>query len=88
MYRLGHYIECMKESAQLLMQKVVKDVKSTASYSTNGEVSLAHDNDKQGAHFITFYLWIMTDARHDSTTNKVAACLAGYMFDSCHIICN
>ena len=87
-YRLGHYVECMKESAQLLMQKVVKDAKSTASYSTNGEVSLAHDNDKQGIYFITFYLRIMTDARHDSTANtfhSTVACVSRRLHVLIHV---
>ena len=37
-YKSNHYMDCVKECAQLSMQRAVDSVKSTPEYTTNGEV--------------------------------------------------
>ena len=74
-------MDCVRECAELSMQRAVDSVKSTPEYTAKGEVPvwnwplcvIATQN-------LFFPQWVMTDARHDSTANayhSTVVCLSG-----------
>ena len=42
-YKVGQYIECVRECAEILMQRAVDNAKSTAAYTVTGEVLYCYD---------------------------------------------
>ena len=42
-YKVGQYIECVRECAESSMQRAVDNAKSTAAYTVTGEVMYCYD---------------------------------------------
>ena len=50
-YKSKHYMDCVRECAELSMQKAVDSVKSTPEYTANGEeMAVVHDLELISPH--------------------------------------
>ena len=81
-YKSGGYLEAVNTCAKLSMMKAITEVKALPNYAASGEVRTMY------VHILTLLQingkysqqWVITDARHDSTSNAfhtTVPCLSG-----------
>ena len=80
-YRDGGYIQVVEDCARESMAKAAEEVKALPHYAQDGEVRLfMYICIFQWQVQILSSQWVITDARHDSTTNAyhtTVPCLSG-----------
>ena len=90
-YKKEGYLAVVNKCAKASMQKAVAEVKALPDYKKNGEVCV-HSLGMLSVCLIFCFLvqWVITDARHDSTSNAyhtTVPCLSGRCVLLCDIPC-
>ena len=82
-YKSGRYLEAVNTCAKLSMMKAITEVKALPHYAASGEVHMCTFVtllQVNGKYYCISQQWVITDARHDSTSNAfhtTVPCLSG-----------